>query len=97
MARNFQITYYRYEDSIHLKLYGDFDGSSAHELLNHLKVRSHDTLKIYIHTDGLKDLHPFGLNTFFRGFRINDGYADRIEFTGKKATALDLSSDHRSL
>ena len=70
MARNFLITYYRYEDSIHLKLYGDFDGSSAHELLNHLKVRSHDTLKIYIHTDGLTHFHPFGLNTFFKSFRI---------------------------
>jgi hypothetical protein len=43
MAPNFQMTYYQYEDGIHLKLYGDFDGSSAHELLNLLKVKSHDT------------------------------------------------------
>ena len=97
MAPNFQITYYRYEDGIHLKLYGDFDGSSAHQLLNLLKVKSHDTLKIYIHTDGLKDLHPFGLNTFLKGFKILNGCADRIVFTGKKAVALDLPSDHWSL
>ena len=34
MASNFQINVNRLEDRIQLKLYGDFDGSSAHELLN---------------------------------------------------------------
>jgi len=37
MASNFQITFNRHEDSMHLRLYGDFDGSSAHELINLLK------------------------------------------------------------
>ena len=97
MAPNFQITYYRYDDGIHLKLYGDFDGSSAHELLNILKNNSYDTLKIYIQTDGLKHIHPFGLNTFFKSFRIINGCADRIVFTGKKAPDLALPSDHWSL
>ena len=97
MAPNFRMTYYRYEDGIHLKLYGDFDGSSAHELLNLLKVKSHDRLKIYIHTDGLKHLCPFGLNTFIKGFRVINGRVDRIEFAGKKATALASPSDHWSL
>ena len=68
MASNFQITSNRLEDSIHLNLYGDFDGSSAHELLNLLKNNSDDTLKIYIQTDGLKHIYPFGLNTFFKIF-----------------------------
>jgi hypothetical protein len=94
MASSFQIKFNRLEDSIHLKLYGDFDGSSAHELLNFLKHNSHDTLKIYIQTDGLKHIHPFGLNTFFKNFRIINGFADRIVFTGKKAFDLALSSDH---
>jgi hypothetical protein len=90
MARNFQITYYRYEDGIHLKLYGDFDGSSAHELLNLLKVKSDDTLKTYIHTDGIKHLHPFGISTFSKGLKIINGCADRIVFTGKEAPNLDF-------
>ena len=97
MASNFQIKFNRLEDSIHLKLYGDFDGSSAYELLHLLKNNSHDTLKIYIQTDGLKHIHPFGLNTFFRNFRIINGCADRIVFTGKNAPALALPSHHWSL
>jgi hypothetical protein len=97
MASNFQITFNRLDNDIHLNLYGDFDGTSAHELLNHLKDNSHGTLKIQIHTDGLKDIHPFGLNTFLKGFRILNGCADRIVFAGKKARDLTLSSDHWSL
>ena len=90
MAPNFQITYYRYDDGIHLKLYGDFDGSSAHELLNFLKVKSDDTLKTYIHTDGIKYLHPFGISTFLKGLKIINGCADRIVFTGKEAHNLEF-------
>jgi hypothetical protein len=97
MASNFQITFNRIEGSIHLKLYGDFDGTSAHELLNLLKDNSQGTLKIHIHTDGLKQIHPFGLNTFLKGLRIINGCADRIVFTGKKARDIALSSDHWSL
>lgn len=97
MASNFQIAFNQFNDSIHLKLSGDFDGSSAHELLNLLKDKSHSTLKIQIHTDGLKQIHPFGLITFLKGFRILDGCADSIVFTGKNARDLTLSSDHWSL
>jgi len=94
MAPNFRINDYRSKDGIHLKLYRDFDGSSAHELLNLFKDKSDDTLKIYIHTDGLQHLDPFGIYTFFK---ILNGHADRIVFTGKKAIKFDLSSDHWSL
>jgi len=61
------------------------------------KDKSHGTSKIHIHTDGLKDIHPFGLTTFLKGFKIMNGCADRIVFTGKKARDLALSSDHWSL
>lgn len=36
MASNFRILSYKTRDSLHLKLTGDFDGNSAHELLNTL-------------------------------------------------------------
>jgi hypothetical protein len=97
MASNFKITFNRLEDSVRLNLYGDFDGSSAHELLNLLRSYSYDTQKIYIQTDGLKHIHPFGLNTFLKNYRIINGCADRIVFTGKKATALASPSHHWSL
>ena len=31
MASNFQLLSYRNKDSLHLQLYGDFDGNSAYE------------------------------------------------------------------
>ena len=37
MAANFRIFLHETRDSLHLKLDGDFDGSSAHELFNTLK------------------------------------------------------------
>jgi hypothetical protein len=37
MASNFKIFSLETRDSLHLKLDGDFDGNSAHELLNTLK------------------------------------------------------------
>jgi len=94
MSSDFKITLNRFEDQIHLKLYGDFDGSSAHELLNLIKNNSHDLLKIYIHTDDLKTIHPFGLNIFFRRYWIINGCADKIVFAGKKAPDFALHSDH---
>ena len=48
MASNFKIFPFETSDILHLKLDGDFDGNSAHELLN--------TLKKY--GDGF--YHPFG-------------------------------------
>ena len=94
MASNFKILISRFEDHINLKLYGDFDGSSAYELLNLLKDNSHDLLKIYIYTDELKTIHPFGLNIFFRCYRAINGDADKIVFVGKKAPHFALHSDH---
>jgi hypothetical protein len=97
LASNFKISFNRIEDGIHLKLYGDFDGSSAHELLNVLKRNSPDTLKINIQTDGLKHIHPFGVDTFIKRFWFINGCADRIVFTGKNAPALALPANHWSL
>jgi len=37
MAANFQIVSYKTRDSLHLKLNGDFDGTSAYELINTIK------------------------------------------------------------
>jgi len=37
MAARFRISIHRNSENLHLKLMGDFDGTSAHELLNVLK------------------------------------------------------------
>jgi hypothetical protein len=60
MASNFKIFSFETSDSLHLKLDGDFDGSSAYELLNTLKKNGDGFYQIFINTDGLKVIHPFG-------------------------------------
>jgi hypothetical protein len=64
MASNFQIFSFKTNDSLHLKLTGDFDGSSAHELINTLIRHGTGLWNIYIDTDNLKTIHPFGRDVF---------------------------------
>ncbi len=47
-----------------LKLFGDFDGSSAWELINALDENTRETGQIAINTDGLRAIHAFGLDVF---------------------------------
>ena len=64
MASNFQIFSFKTNESLYLKLYGDFDGGSAHELINTLTKKGNGSWDIFIDTDNLKTIHPFGRNVF---------------------------------
>ena len=64
MASNFQILSFKPRDSLYLKLTGDFDGSSAHELINTLTKHSTGVWNIFIDTNKLKTIHPFGRDVF---------------------------------
>ena len=64
MASNFQIFAFKTNDSLHLKLAGDFDGSSAHELINTLTMHGTGSWDIFIDTNNLKTIHPFGRDVF---------------------------------
>jgi hypothetical protein len=62
MASNFRIFFHRTRESLHLKLNCDFDGNSAHELINALIEHGADFYQIFIHTNGFKTIYPFGKN-----------------------------------
>jgi len=64
MAANFRINTSRIGKDLHLNLNGDFDGSSAWELLNNMADLSGSMRCIFIHTNGLKKVHPFGQAIF---------------------------------
>lgn len=64
MASNFNIYSFKAKDSLHLKLTGDFDGTSAHELINTLTDRGKGIFNIFIDTNDLKSVHPFGVKVF---------------------------------
>ena len=49
MAANFQILSYKTRDSLHLKLNGDFDGTSAYELINTIKDNGTNFYQICIY------------------------------------------------
>jgi len=85
MAASFRIVMRENSDKLHLRLTGDFDGSSAFELLEVLKNKAHGVRKVFIHTSGLAEVHPFGLGVFEK--RASELKEDlrKIHFTGNKA------------
>jgi anti-anti-sigma regulatory factor len=86
MAANFKISVSRNNGSLHLKLSGHFDGTSAHELLNFLKNHSGEPSQIFIHTNNLSDLNSFGLQIFRNNIGISNKQSDRLVFTGENAS-----------
>jgi anti-anti-sigma regulatory factor len=88
MASNFGITLDKNSGGFGLKLAGDFDGTSAYELIYAIKKLPEDTVKLYIYTNGLKTIHSFGLDVFHRFMRSLSGQSAKIVFTGNRASQL---------
>jgi len=88
MASNFGISVDKMSDGFGLKLEGDFDATSAYELIYAIKKLPEKTVKLYIYTNGLKTIHPFGLDIFHKFMRSLNGQSAKILFTGRKASQL---------
>jgi len=88
MATNFKISVHRNSENLHVKLIGDFDGISAHELLDILKRYSNRTSKVFIHTSCLRNIHPFGRNVFHSHIDVLKGKSMALVFTGENASQL---------
>ena len=88
MACNFKIIVHKNSDNLHLKLAGDFDGSSALQLINSLKTRKNRASRVFIHTSSLTDIYPFGKNVFENGLDSLEGQITSFVFTGEKANQL---------
>jgi hypothetical protein len=88
MAANFKIAIHRMSGSLELKLAGDFDGTSACELLNTLSERCDGVDSVLVNTSRLKEIYPFGQDTFHNNLYRLKKKAIRLVFTGKKAMSL---------
>jgi len=88
MASNFGISVDKLSDGFSLKLVGDFDATSAYELIYAIKKLPDNILRISIHTNGLKNISPFGLDVFHRNMSPLDGHSEKIVFTGNKASHI---------
>jgi hypothetical protein len=82
MASNFKIFSFETSDSLHLKLEGDFDGSSALELINTLEEYGVGFRQILIDTNDLKTIYPFGRNMFQKNLGRFNKKLNRIIFIG---------------
>jgi hypothetical protein len=93
MAMNFKIIQLKSKNSIHLALDGDFDGSSAHELINTLKSCRRDAGKVVIDTSGLTSVHPFGQTVLYQNLSGLYGRCDNVVFSGDHRRQLSRPWD----
>ena len=87
MASNFRIYCHQNRDNLHLKLMGDFDGSSAYELINTLKKYRGIVGRIFIHTCFLSSVCSFGLDVFQKSSTIKK-LSRILTFTGEYGNKL---------
>ena len=83
MSSNFQIYSLKNRKSLRLKLSGDFDGSSAHELINKISEHGKSFYEILIDTHNLKSVHPYGREVFQKRLRAIKKHLNCITFIGR--------------
>lgn len=88
MASNFKIVTHHNGSTLHIKLLGDFDGTSAFQLLDCLKKTPNTINRVIVHTNTLKTIHPFGRDVFRGRFCELNGRTIGIFFTGEKANQI---------
>lgn len=93
MALNFKISLEQNHKSLHLKLVGDFDGSSALELINTLKAHGRKAEKIFINTRDIFSVHPFGQDVFRKNYSILSKNSHKLIFTGANSGKFSPDSD----
>ena len=86
-------TYRTKSKNLHLKLIGDFDGSSALELINMLKENYSKSEKIVIDTRGLCSVHPFGRDVFWKNCTGLNNKSRNVIFTGANSNELSQESN----
>lgn len=88
MATNFHMFSYETRDSLHLKLEGDFDGTSACELLESLKKNGNGFYQIFIDTNDLKTIHPFGREVFQKKLGIFKQQSSHLIIIGENGRKI---------
>lgn len=83
MAKNFRIRAETKNDqSVSIKLSGDFDATSACELMRVLDACVTPATKVAIDTDGLRMINRFGVDVILPRLAMRSGSAAAIQVTG---------------
>ena len=91
MAKNFQIdTRVDSRKNLRVRLSGDFDGTSACELLNVLREKAAKYSCVTVETQELKSVKSFGLQIVSSGIPKKRPGGAKIGFTGKYRSAFCL-------
>jgi hypothetical protein len=88
MAANFVISVTRDQTTLNLKLMGDFDRTSANELIEVLKENRSGVTMAMIETNGLEHMDPSARNVFQREVHTLRDFCYRLVFTGRNASEL---------
>ena len=88
MASNFKLFLHEAGDSIHMKLCGDFDGTSAYELITAIQNQAHRSNQVFIHTEDLGNIYSFGRSVFQNLLGVLKKQSKKIVFVGKHKTSL---------
>jgi hypothetical protein len=88
MGANFQVALKRSKGNLHVVPRGDFDGSSACELVNLLHEQYDGKGCVFIDTDNLRDICPFGCSTFQCRLNQHRVPANRIFFKGENGLKI---------
>jgi hypothetical protein len=83
MAANFHMFTHKTTETLHVKLSGDFDGSSASELVNALADSQDRYYQIFINTTELNNIHPFGQEVLQRRLSELKTRGPGVIFIGK--------------
>lgn len=88
MASNFKMFVKHMKGGVHVKLKGDFDGTSGHQLAHILTESAKTAQRITIETDELRQIHSFGASTFASHLRIASNERVRLIFKGRHARKI---------
>jgi len=88
MASNFRITTLCRRKSIEFRLQGDFDGTSACELLNAMEDKCGRAGRVVVDTSRLRRVYSFGRETFCNRLYLLKHLPISLTFTGDRANQI---------
>ncbi len=88
MGSYFRMSIRRKKRNMHLRLIGDFDGSSAYQLIEKLKKYCTKSDHVFIDTNALREIHTFGLNILSYHMLKLKGPLSNITFVGEHAERM---------
>lgn len=83
MISDFQIHFHQNDDSLHLKLVGNFDEAAAHMLVDTLDKNHCRVHRIFVHTNGITAFNPSCQKLFRQDLLKRSNKGIDLIFTGK--------------